>query len=141
MEKLIRFLPAFDKRDPDPAKNYGIRPAQIWFVLKGAHGAVHFSLSTGWNLPHVQKEQIERGAFEPLAFPSGISVGVHTPGPQHEGQEIHTQECPYLDGKPCYCSLGFLESDRVAGLLIREGDEAVWKWLESRYLEVIGEVK
>jgi hypothetical protein len=58
LERITEFAPAFDKRDPDPKKNYGIHGVDLRMVLKGEEGAVQFVLFTGWMLPHVAKELI-----------------------------------------------------------------------------------
>ena len=54
--KEIKFEAAYDKRDVDPKKNYGIHGVDLTFILKNEQGAVVFKLFTGWHLPHVQKE-------------------------------------------------------------------------------------
>src|SRR5690554_1678397 len=60
LEQLVTFEPAWDKRDPNPAKNYGVHGVELRMVLKGEKGAVQFVLYTGWQLPHVTKENDER---------------------------------------------------------------------------------
>jgi len=56
LTREIKFSPAYDKRDPDPSKNYGIHGVTITFLLKGEKGAVQFVLYTNWHLPHVDHE-------------------------------------------------------------------------------------
>jgi len=51
---------AFDKRDPDPSKNYGIHGSEIILSLKGDEGAITWSLFTARHLPHVNKELIQK---------------------------------------------------------------------------------
>lgn len=41
--------------------------------------------------------------------------------------------CPYLDGKPCYYDGSGLHAERVYDLLLNQGEEAVWKYLEKYY--------
>lgn len=60
LERIVRFYPAYDKRDPDPKKNYGIHGVELLMLVKGEKGAVQFKLSTNWQLPHVTKETVER---------------------------------------------------------------------------------
>lgn len=55
-ERIVDIRPAFDKRDPDPAKDYGIGACRIAFVLKGPKGAVQFVIGTDWYLPHTQRQ-------------------------------------------------------------------------------------
>ena len=40
MERIIKFHQAYDKRHPNPSKNYGIHGVDLVFVLKGELGAV-----------------------------------------------------------------------------------------------------
>ncbi len=48
MQREITMTPAYDKRDPDPSKNYGVHGVNIVYVLKGKLGAVQFVLYTNW---------------------------------------------------------------------------------------------
>jgi len=41
--------------------------------------------------------------------------------------------CPYLDGAPCYYDGSGLNAERVLQILIEQGGEAVWKYLEDYY--------
>ena len=41
-EKIVHAEPAFDKRNGDPKKNYGIHGVNLRFVLKSKLGAVQF---------------------------------------------------------------------------------------------------
>jgi hypothetical protein len=60
LERIIEFTPAFDKRDPNPKKNYGVHGVELRFVVKGEAGAVQFLIFTNWHLPHVQKAMVNR---------------------------------------------------------------------------------
>lgn len=102
LERIFLIRPAFDKRDPDPRKDYGIHGAEMLFVLKGEKGAVQFMLYTNWQLPHVSKEHDEKVlamanklAGRPLDqtmlnvmyHPLPADVGYHSPVPMYEGQK------------------------------------------------------
>lgn len=58
--KSLELIPAFDKRDPDPQRNYGVGCSMLGFVLKGPKGAVRWAMFTGLNLPHVVGEHVEK---------------------------------------------------------------------------------
>ena len=60
LERIVHFAPAFDRCDPDPKKNYGIRGVELRFVLKGPKGAIQFVVYTNWQLPHVTEETIQK---------------------------------------------------------------------------------
>lgn len=147
MKKEITFSPAFDKRNKNPNKNYGINGVDIRFVLSGELGATQFVLCTNWHLPNVQKELIE-GAYkkgisrmETLLSPLPADVGYHSPVPQYEGQTIISESCPYLNGKPCYYEGSGLQAKKVFDILIEKGDAGVWEYLEEYYIEKFGKLK
>ena len=54
LKRIVKFAPAYDKRNPDPSKNYGVHGVELRMVLKGKEGAVQFLLFTNWMLPRVQ---------------------------------------------------------------------------------------
>jgi hypothetical protein len=94
-QEITEFLPAYDKRDLDPKKNYGIHGVTLRMVLKGPEGAVQFVVYTNWQLPHVTEENHRRahgnhvrdstlrGLFDPMP----ADLGYHSPKPMYEGQE------------------------------------------------------
>ncbi len=136
-ERIIEFSPAFDKRDDDPKKNYGIGAVKIRFVLKGKKGAIQFVVGTDWYLPHNQKEvgNSIRGGIKP----DGWDVGYHSPKPIYEGQTSMGEACQYLDGRDCYYDGSGLRADEwVEKYLLRGGSDAVWRAIEREYVRVFG---
>ena len=139
MEKIIEFSAAYDKRDPNPAKNYGIHGVDIRFVLKGEEGAVQFLLYTGWQLPHVREELNDSFLEHPrrvsleCMFPQPANLGYHSPKPMYPEDKPMIDSCPYLDGKPCYYNGSGLAAERVYERLLSEGDAGVWLELEKYY--------
>jgi hypothetical protein len=137
-ERITFVQPAYDKRDPDPKKNYGIHGAHLVFILKGELGAVEFDIGTNWYLPHVAKElrtkesfSDGRSWFEPRPY----SIGYHSPKPMYEDHSMSAVECKYLDGKSCYFGDSVTYSDVPFQILISEGSEAMWAWMENYYKE------
>jgi len=130
MERIVRFSKPFDKRNPEPSKNYGIGCSQCYMILKGDKGAVDFTFSTGIYPHHLYEEWKKSGttAREPMGF----QVGYHSPVAQHKGQEPLTQDCETIGGV-CYSDGGFCIADDYYKLLIEEGDEAVWAKLQEYY--------
>jgi hypothetical protein len=55
-ERIVLFDPAFDKRNDDPKKNYGIGSVRMTMVLRKGSRAIQFMVFTNWNLPHVEEE-------------------------------------------------------------------------------------
>jgi len=137
VKRIVEFSPAFDKRHPDPKKNYGIHGVELRMILKGKLGAVQFVLYTNWQLPHVTKESRKELSpdkyclFEPLP----ADLGYHSPKPIYEGQSAQSSSCEYLDGKPCYYDGSGLNAHRVYEILLEKGSDGVWAELESYYKE------
>ena len=132
-KKIVKFRPAFDRRHPDPKKNYGIGCVSIFFVLVGEKGAVSFSCSTGIYLDHVLDEQ-ENNRFGSWPRPMGYVVASCTPLPKgskdEDGKLI--PDCEWFP-QPCKGDCNYLASDDVFTALKTKGDEGVWKCLEDYY--------
>lgn len=134
LERIIRFLPAYDKRDPDPKKNYGIHGVTMTWYLKGPLGCIQFQVYTNWNLPHVTKELGTKhdGLFlKPL--PSDF--GYHSPKPMYEDQKLIDRKCEFVEGGKCYYDGSSLYAQTIFALLVKEGGEAVWEKMEEEYNE------
>lgn len=137
MEKIIEFSPAYDKRDSDPNKNYGVHGVELRMVLKGELGATQFLLYTNWQLPDVTKEFREKLTpdkyflFEPLP----ADLGYHSPKPIYEGQ-TSMGPCPYLNNQPCYYDGSGLNAERIYKVLLEKGSDGVWEELEKYYKEI-----
>ena len=145
LKRIVEFSPAYDKRDPDPSKNYGIHGMEIRFVLKGSKGAVQFLVFTNWFLPHVQKELYKKGEISTaLKYgdiePMGADIGYHSPIPQYEGQTIISDSCPYLDGRPCYYDGSGLRAQGFVPKFLGGGDKTVWEMLAEEYNDQFGEL-
>ena len=142
-ERIIEFTPAFDRRDVDPSKNYGIHGVDLCMVLQGAEGAVQFVLYTNWHLPEVAgstpdpisphydyaRKLSDFGAGGPLP----ADLGYHSPRPIYEGQ-TPMSECKIIDG-PCYYDGSGLNAWMPFEALLREGHAGVWRVLEDYYRE------
>lgn len=132
-DRAVRFYPAFDKRNDDPAKNYGIHCVDVGFFLKGPLGVVQFTLFSGWHLPHVADE-LERKS-PTLRYPMATDLGYHSPTPRYEGQTVMRDKCDLL-GCACYYDGSSLNAEPVLDRLLREGDKGVWAALEDFYHNV-----
>jgi hypothetical protein len=159
MERLITFTPAFDERNSDPKKNYGIHGVDMYFVLKGELGAISFTLFTNWHLPHVQKELEAKPSPAMMFKPSPADISIHSHTPLFEGHnpvgvtttydddfnpigtEGEPSPCKWLNDKPCYCDGSALAAEKVFNALVAEGEDALWKELENWYESNFGELK
>jgi hypothetical protein len=142
LERIVEFTPAFDKRDPNPRKNYGIYGVELRFVVKGGAGAVQFLIFTNWHLPKVRESMVNRKYhhatdLEVLFSPVPVGVSYHSKFPRYPDQEISTKECEYCGGQPCYFDGSSLNAEKVFSLLVEKGDEAVWEFLEEYYNEKV----
>lgn len=97
LQRITKFRPAWDKRNPNPKKDYGIHPVQCFMVLKGKKGAVHFSFATGMLLESTMNEYIRNGkaTYEMTSYgnhylnkPMGFDVGYHSPKPMWKDQTV-----------------------------------------------------
>lgn len=144
-ERIVHMEPAYDKRAPEPAKNYGIHGVNLRMILKGPLGATQFLLFTNWQLPHVTEESLareihrgERIGLKCSFLPMPADLGYHWLTPRYEGQET-MGPCEYCDGKPCFYDGSGLNAEGVFEILLREGSDGVWKKLEAYYHQLAAE--
>ena len=140
MDRIVEVTGAFDRRHPDPNKNYGIHGMALRFVLKGDKGAVQFVVYTNMHLPHVHEERYARRKPGEawMDAPMGADIGYHAYAPQYEGQSVVQVSCPYLNGAPCYYDGFSLQAEEFMPEFLAGGSEAVWKMLEQRYRSIFG---
>lgn len=131
-DRLVSIGPAYDRRDPDPTKNYGIGACTLRMLLRGPLGAVHLVVFTAWHLPHVQAELDQRSA-DLSCHPMASELGYHAlkPAPLQ-----WRRRCDVLPGGICYGDGSALGGVRVFEVLLQEGDEGVWRELELYYRKV-----
>jgi hypothetical protein len=132
LERVVLSTAAFDHRDdPDPAKQArGQHPAELFFALKGPHGAIALSVLTGWTIEALDLgrwQDAGRPAFWPFASSLSIHrrLGVGAPS---------TACCEFLAG-PCWGSQTAIGADLFWRTLVAEGLEPFWQALEKRYRE------
>lgn len=134
LERRIEFTAAWDRRDPNSSKNYGVHGVEMRWYLVGEEGAVQFVVFTNWMLPHIREERKGRDLAPCLYEPMGADLGYHSRVPRYEGQEPMSK-CHLLNC-PCYYDGSGLNADRVLEILIREGSDAAWKEMETYYASV-----
>ena len=86
MERILDIAGAFDKRNEDPAKNYGVHSTHIRMVIKGELGAVQFLVFSGRHIPTVTEEMVNK--FLSLKNCKIIQDVLKWSGPFNEGNEI-----------------------------------------------------
>ena len=133
LERIVEITPAFDKRHTDPKKDYGIGSVDMKFLLKGEKGVIQFVILTGWFLPQNTKP-VQDTSMYPMAY----DIGRHSYVPRYDDESPITQECPYLDGKPCYYDGSSLQAKKIFDVMVAEGGEAMWKEMEEYYKTWLG---
>ncbi len=140
LDRVILVRPAYDKRPKNKGDpNYGIHGAELLFGLKSKRGAVQFVIYTNWYLPKVAEEMRGKDRFltgKSMFEPLPADLGYHSPKPTYKGQESITESCEWLNGKPCYYDGSGLQAEKVFNILITEGHEAMWKYLEEYYYSI-----
>ena len=135
-ERIYEFSPAFDKRDPEPSKNYGIHGVEIHFVLKGPEGAVSFTLYTGWLLPEtvgVERADYRYGKalVENGSYPMPAMLSYHIPE-QREDYQVGPTSCRYVEGGQCWGDGSFI-ADGALDALVTGGSDGLFAFLETWY--------
>jgi len=128
-ERRIEFSQAYDKRHPNPKKNYGIHGLEMRFYLIGKEGAMQFVIFTNWMLPHVEMKHHENWCPNK---PMAADVGYHSRKEMYKDQTVMTGDCPIIGG-PCYYDGSGLMAEDVFKIFVAHGSEGMWKDLERRY--------
>ena len=131
MEHWIEWHPAYDKRDPDPNKNYGIHGVEMRWYVCGEEGVVQFVVYTNWYLPHVAAELLTPGHKTFRCAPMPADLGYHSPIPHYDSQNP-MRDCLLLGGD-CYYDGSTMNAERVFSLLVEQGGDAVWDELDRYY--------
>lgn len=146
-EQIVQISPAYDKRSKDPKKDYGIGSATLRMLLQDRETkqAVHFVIYLGWYLPGsvpeelVQRSSIHykthvgfRAAAAQTSDPLPVDLGYHSREPRWEGQT--ETKCDVLGGS-CYYDGSGLNAYDAWAVLIKDGHDGLWKFLENYYVE------
>lgn len=117
----MHIAPAYDKRHPDPKKNYGIHSAHIYFSVKNEENeGLTFSVATGWMLPGISDS--ERMAF---------GVDIHRKIPPYS--DSYCQKNCQITGGDCYSDGSGILGDDFLKTLIAEGSEGLFKRMEEQF--------
>ena len=135
-ERKIAFVPAFDKRDLDPRKNYGVHGAEIRFTLRDTEtkDVLCFVLYTNWMTRDVQVETDARypGGSFPYMFhkPQPAGCDLHLAKKPNVDYASYREHCE-LTGGECWCD-GTAITDDLFYTLVEQGEEAFWAFMEKR---------
>lgn len=143
-ERILAIQHPFDKRDADPAKNYGISSMGMTFCLRKDGNAIAVTIATGTHLLTIVAEMISRGpaASSAVFEATGMSLTSHwaTEPPEDIGHEQYNQRCIWLDWAPCHCNVGSQHAARVlCDLFIEKGPDALWEALELAWMNTFAQ--
>lgn len=144
MDRITRFRAAVDYGEKG-----GKHGVELAFVLRGNAGAVQFVVFTNWMLPApgARPGSILGATIGDPSIPASLlrpmpaDLGYHSRKPLFEGQAAATpdQPCEWLGSSVCYYDGSSLQADPVFDVLLREGDDGVWRELAKYYAETFGE--
>lgn len=136
-DREIVFTPAWDRRDPDPSKNYGIGSVEVRFYLRGPKGIVQFAFCTGWLLDDVERGMMNDGRAQ-INKPYAFDLGYHAIEPQHEEHE--PMECDLMPSGECYYDGSGLAANETFSRFKEKGSKWLWeKLLETYWSWLVGE--
>lgn len=144
-KKSISIDGGWDKRDPDPKKDYGIHGCQLRFLLEGKEGFVSFVLYTDWMPLAVQKERMGKDVASTTLYPSvcqvvtgvqptGADIGYHSPKPLRPWQKPSDMgKCDLVAGGKCYYDGSGLAAEVVRDAMLVDGDKGIWREMQKYY--------
>lgn len=118
-----------DACSTNPGRNHGVHYAEMRLHLGTENHGVVLTVNTGWYLPQTPNR------FDHNAERMGSSVGWHS---RHDMPDAETlamsdpKNCP-RGWETCYSDMAYTLSNEGALLLITQGTDAVWTWLEELY--------
>lgn len=145
-ERLVRdviFTPGFDRRHPEPSKNYGISGGRLTFIVKGSKGAIQFVMGTPFYPASAVQHLINHYANDGREIaksmaPFGWDVGCHSSVPRYEGQEPMQSHCDVIGGK-CFYDGSSLQAEEWLSEFLINGTNWLWPELERRYRSTFDE--
>ena len=159
MKRIVKFYPAWDRTDPDPKKNYGVRDIDLRFLVVGKDKAVEFQLSTNWYLEHVMKKRLEamkhdvwvqKDDFLLKTFIAPYPLDVCYYSPKRLSEDDAEWEDGLSDKSIISCApifygykyeeeeSGYRSPEHAYHLLLEKGEDDLWEYLENYYSEVFG---
>lgn len=141
LTRKFEVYPAYDKR----GEGYGQHCVTMRWLVIGPKGAIQFVLYTGW-YPDVipQTRWDDWSDWETLHvkheasssdLPMPCDLGYHSYVPHYEGQKPLTSHCHVLGDKPCFYDGSSLNAAKPFSILVHEGGEKLWEFLENYYRE------
>lgn len=126
-----------DKCKPGFGGSHGVHNAELHMLVRGPSAEVMLVISTGWQLPSVPER-----SRNILRYPSGSYVEFHTAAPQYTDHNPSIRVAVDADAAckswdNCYFDRGYLAAEAPATLLVTNGSDAVWAWLEAEHDRIV----
>lgn len=126
-----------DRCKPNTGGSHGIHNSELRMIVQGPTAEVLLNISTGWQL-----STVPASSRNILEYPNGNYVEFHTAAPMYEGQEMSPRvevadEAICKSWDCCYSDRGWTMADYPTTLLVAEGSEPVWKWLETTHDDAV----
>lgn len=147
--RSIRLHPGWDRRE----RGGDLHGAELAFVYRGPAGAIVWTVFTNWmsDQSHETSDAMQMireatvgtmlGVGEhAMCRPIALEVRAHSLSPQ-PGRSDASELCCYLDRATCYnfAVTTMMQGQGLWSLLVRRGEDPIWRELESRYKEAFGE--
>jgi hypothetical protein len=110
--------------------------SKVWFYVRGRHGAVHLMIMGRFRFEAGKLVALPCGISQIDAFmPMAADLGIHSPEPLYEGQE--KSWCDIVPPE-CYYSGSGLAAESPFEVLMEQGLDALFTFLEAYYYETFG---
>ena len=123
-QRRIRWIPAWDKRDPDPRKNYGVSGVNLFFEWIEPDWAISLVVKTPWVLAETEKWWDTLPPRPPKAVPD---AEVHRRNGTGEFV-VKAGDCPIFPNDPCEkVPLSAFAGERLFRVFVESGEEPFWQ--------------
>jgi len=136
-QRTLSLSMPFDRRHPDPAKNYGIHGTDLRMIVYRDGLAIQFLAYLPVYLPHVADELASKcsshSSYNPFKG-MGADVGYHSVTPRYKDQPI--RDCDILKSGKCYYDGSGLLAEEWYTEFLKGGPDVIWTKLEARWHEM-----
>ena len=129
-KKILDIKMPFDKRNPDPNKDFGILPMSVRMAYLKNNRAVCFSFHLPFYLPHVVSMLLTKkdSHRHPETFNGyGVVITYHYGNSPRKESEL--EDCDILEGGKCYCDQSFSSyAEEWYNDFLRRENGFEWLW-------------
>lgn len=119
-------------------KGNGIATPKMYFNVEDESGIVSFALFTNWVTKKHEMEYWKRNReLFPSQSPTVIGVFYHSHARISDG-DFHEESCSFFSDRECYYSRIGINEDDVFDLLLTDGLDELWNFLENQHMLIFG---